>query len=446
MSDRRTVAIWTLPETGHLNPTLRLADTLVSRGHRVVYVAPAMIRPTIEAAGHEVTGWFDELYDEAWQSRISGGGTLDRRRAITERYARIAAELGRRGAAPILGDIAPDVLVADVQEPLLALVAARDGLPIVVMNTSLPQTRDPGVPPTRGSVGLQAEGHRRLDPRLAWWVFRSKRTASALAARALRAEPPYASTTRFARSLGLARGTLDPWTVYYPQLDDRPELVLCPAAFDVERAPRPLRYYVESERRGSVPPLPDGLLPPGDGPLVYCSLGTRAYRTDRTPTLFRAVLDAVAAHPERRLVLSLGQHLTPDQLGTLPANVTAHRSVPQLALLGHAAAMVTHGGLGTVKECVLAGVPMVVVPLSHDQHANAALVERHGLGSVADLDTLTRASIERQLDDLLTSSAVGGAIATMQQRFRAVEDDDLGADVVAAVAAGAALPPNPGRR
>ena len=89
---------------------------------------------------------------------------------------------------------------------------------------------------------------------------------------------------------------------------------------------------------------------------------------------------------------------------------------------------------------------MLVVPLSHDQHANAALVERHGLGSVADLDSLTGASIERQLDDLLASSAIDEAIGTMQRRFRAVEDDDLGADVVAAVATGAALPPNPGRR
>ncbi|MEZ5248900.1 MAG: hypothetical protein R2713_06715 [Ilumatobacteraceae bacterium] len=40
------------------------------------------------------------------------------------------------------------------------------------------------------------------------------------------------------------------------------------------------------------------------------------------------------------------------------------------------------------------------------------------LGSVADLDSLTGAPIERQLDDLLAPSAIDEAIGTMQRRFR----------------------------
>jgi rhamnosyltransferase subunit B len=41
---------------------------------------------------------------------------------------------------------------------------------------------------------------------------------------------------------------------------------------------------------------------------------------------------------------------------------------------------VHHGGLGSVSLALAAGTPQIAVPLGHDQHDNAARLERLGVG------------------------------------------------------------------
>ena len=53
---------------------------------------------------------------------------------------------------------------------------------------------------------------------------------------------------------------------------------------------------------------------------------------------------------------------------------------PTRQVLREAAAVVTHGGHGTVIKTLAAGVPMVVMPLGRDQLDNAARVAHHGAG------------------------------------------------------------------
>lgn len=63
-----------------------------------------------------------------------------------------------------------------------------------------------------------------------------------------------------------------------------------------------------------------------------------------------------------------------------PADWLVREFLPQVALLGGAAAAVTHGGNNSVTEAMTAGVPLVVLPFSTDQFAGAAALERAGLG------------------------------------------------------------------
>lgn len=438
------IAIWTLPEPGHLTPTLRIAGTLQERGHDVRFIAPPPMRERISTAGFPVVPWFDDRYDDAWTQRTTEGSVVRRRRAITERYAGIAAALRRGdGTAVELDRFAPDVVVADVNEPLIGFLAHRRGIPVVVLNTSLPQTSDPGVPPLRATGTARTDRLGRLATDLAWRRFRAERVLGAALARPLGAEPPYRLTERFAADIGLTPHDLDRRTVFYPQLRHRPELVLCPEAFDLPRPHRPLRYYVESMRPGSpvaADPLP---LPPGDAPLVYCSLGTQRYRGDETPAFFRAVVTAFRDRADRRVLLSLGRHLTPAELGPLPDHIVACPSVPQVAVLGHTSAMVTHGGLGTVKECITAGVPMVVLPLAVDQEGNAARVAHHRLGRVGTLGAATAPQLAAWVDEVIGSAPIAAALDATRREFELVERRDTGADVVEAVGRRRPLPPNP---
>ena len=64
----------------------------------------------------------------------------------------------------------------------------------------------------------------------------------------------------------------------------------------------------------------------------------------------------------------------------MPANVRVERWVPQADLMPHVAAMVCHGGSGTVTMGLAGGVPMAVVPLFADQPWNAERVDAVGAG------------------------------------------------------------------
>jgi len=116
-----------------------------------------------------------------------------------------------------------------------------------------------------------------------------------------------------------------------------------------------------------------------DAPLVYLTLGTVAPQFGFFPGLYRAAIDALATLPVRVLVTT-GRGHDPADLGPLPARVHAERWVPQAAVMPHTAAMVCHGGFGTVRAGLAAGVPLAVLPLFADQPDNARRVVELGAG------------------------------------------------------------------
>ncbi|MRX43101.1 nucleotide disphospho-sugar-binding domain-containing protein [Agromyces kandeliae] len=77
------------------------------------------------------------------------------------------------------------------------------------------------------------------------------------------------------------------------------------------------------------------------------------------------------------------------ELGDLPRDWLVRGYLPQVRLLGEAAAAVTHGGNNSVTEAIGSGVPLVVLPFSTDQFAGAAAVEAAGFGVVLDPNTAT---------------------------------------------------------
>ena len=150
---------------------------------------------------------------------------------------------------------------------------------------------------------------------------------------------------------------------------------------------------------------------PGDGePLVYVSFGsvTAGAHLPFYPALYRAAIDALAPLPARFL-LTVGEERDHAELGALPPNVTVERWVPQGEVLPSAAAVVTHGGLGSTLGALAHGVPLVVLPLfSLDQWFNAAAVARAGAGVALDGERHTRRGVD--LPDAATLAALQPAV------------------------------------
>ena len=74
--------------------------------------------------------------------------------------------------------------------------------------------------------------------------------------------------------------------------------------------------------------------------------------------------------------MSVGKAVDTADLGAVPANFTVAQFVPQLAILDEADLFITHGGMNSINEAVMAGVPMVVVPNTIEQAVNALRVEQ----------------------------------------------------------------------
>jgi MGT family glycosyltransferase len=172
-------------------------------------------------------------------------------------------------------------------------------------------------------------------------------------------------------------------------------------------------------------PLP-GWWANDDAPLVYATFGTVAAGVPFAAAAFRTVVEALADLPVRLLV-TVGDNGTPSAWPALPPNVHVERWVPQQDVLAHAAAMVCHGGTGTVLGGLAAGVPMVVVPQFADQPDNAERVAAVGAGiSVGNGDTApaTAQELRTAVAAVLTEPSYRKAAGAMAEEIAALPPVD----------------------
>jgi rhamnosyltransferase subunit B len=107
-----------------------------------------------------------------------------------------------------------------------------------------------------------------------------------------------------------------------------------------------------------------------------------------------------------------------DQIpGRLPPSVRSIDEAPFGLLFGRAAAVVHHGGIGTLAQGLRAGVPQLVMPMILDQHDNAARLRRLGLSEWLPPRRFLDRAVARKLRWLLDSPAVASACRATRDRF-----------------------------
>lgn len=80
-----------------------------------------------------------------------------------------------------------------------------------------------------------------------------------------------------------------------------------------------------------------------------------------------------------------------DELPGKPSNVKISKWFPQQDILGHnnIKVFVTQGGLQSVEEAMVNGVPIVGIPFFADQRFNVRRIEQLEIGVYVDFETLT---------------------------------------------------------
>lgn len=193
-----------------------------------------------------------------------------------------------------------------------------------------------------------------------------------------------------------------------------PACVLAPPAFAAPDSAGPNLHYTEAALFPGTP----GAAPQAteDRPIVLASLGSQARSYPGAGWFMAAVCYAARACPDFRFVVST----CGINLGDLSAGTEPLATVPQRQLLERAAVMITHGGLGSVKECIWHQVPMLVAPQAYDQPDNAERVVRHGLGLRLGPGA-GPAEIEQGIRALSGDPEFRGRLARMSASFRDCE-------------------------
>lgn len=129
-----------------------------------------------------------------------------------------------------------------------------------------------------------------------------------------------------------------------------------------------------------------------DAPFIYVSFGSFLSVRDDVLAVVASALRTLGL----RAAIAIGSG-SRAALGAVPDSWLVREFLPQVTLLQHAAAAVTHGGNNSVTEAMTYGVPLVVLPFSTDQFAGAAALERCGFGVALAPNTLT---VEPMIDAL----------------------------------------------
>lgn len=351
---------------GNVPPQLGLARGLVERGHDVRVLTEDCLAEEVAAVGAR----FEPLV--AAPNRVSRDEDLvadSEARTPLGAFARARDRVIMGPAAAYAQDTraalergAVDAVVSDYMlfGPPIAAESAGVPVALIVHNTYIvPESGKPapgpGFLPARGALGRA----------------RDRATSRAFLALFNRGLP--------AVNRARAQNGLPPLRHILDQLDhvDR-ILVLTSESFDFHGDAHPphLRYvgpvlaepqWVEDWRS----PWPQG----DTRPLVVVSLSSTYMAQE--PLLARTIhglgrLDA-------RILVTSGPVIDPSSLPTA-ANTAVVRSAPHAQLFPQAAAVVTHAGLGTVTRALVAGVPLVCLPMGRDQLDVAARVVHAGAG------------------------------------------------------------------
>lgn len=415
------IGFFPLQETSHVNATFALAKQLRARGHRVCYLAPLDFEEHIRAQGLEFMPFSPELFPKGFQRQIMSAPG-----AAGQLWERAFGMLCRGELDEVVKDSRFDLFIVDTWAQQLALIAHKVGVPVILLSPTLPATRDRRVPPATEAIVPDSPAGR-LKVRLWWYKYDLRRLKLYLK----REAPGYVRPMRtLAASANYPLRQFDT-SGPSPIMKLFPELVLSPEAFDLPRARKDRRIHyvgalVDLNRTENVP-FPEEWLQ-RDKKLIYCALGMLSYRFAGAKDFLRLIIDAVAPKRDWQLVMATGEHLSGGEFGPLPANVTLVAKAPQLRILKRADLIITHGGLNTIKESILLGVPMIIFPWSRP--VNAVRVAYHKLGLVGEVDRASVAQIQTMIDTIDKDPSFKARVEAMRQKFLEVERAEVGVKLV----------------
>jgi rhamnosyltransferase subunit B len=353
----------TIGSSGDVHPVIGLGRALTARGHQVTVITNEYFREQIADLGLGFIPLGTKAEAEAlmgdprlWHPRKGFGSIIEL--ALLPNVARLYRIIEAQRGPGLVVAATTLCLGARVAQEKLGVPTATIHLQPSVMRSHFDNGR-------LGPFDMGPAMPRFIKSALFWVMdrFYSERLIS-----------PGLNAFRATLGLAPARGIFSSY-IHSPQL----VLGLFPEWFAPPQPDWPARThltgFVLQDAGGEPGPQADAeaFLAAGPPPLLVTPGSAAMDRTE----FFRRTVDACGPAGVRAMLVT--NH--PGQLPrTLPPGIQAFAYLPFSRVLPRCAAIIHHGGIGTLAQAIKAGVPQLIVPNAHDQPDNGQRIGRLGLG------------------------------------------------------------------
>jgi len=210
-----------------------------------------------------------------------------------------------------------------------------------------------------------------------------------------------------------------------------PRAYLCPAAFEI-----PGLLSRDADVHYAEPSIYNDFSVSGDRPReprrphVLVTFGTQSIMHKNALARLRLIIELAAAFPETDFTVACGRGIFPPYENDATRNIKILESVPQLELLRRSDMFITHGGLSSIKESIISGVPLLVLPTVFDQPFNAIRVEAHGIGAAIFPEELTSTALTAAFLRVRQSTAIREKLSYLQNVFIAEQENRKAASLI----------------
>jgi len=392
-----------IPAHGHMNPSLPLVQELVNHGETIVYYTGEEFREKVETAGAEF-----RTYESLGKAIRFQFGYYDARSPNMVMMARMMIQFTEDVLPPLLDVLRreqPDYILHDFTCIWGSLAAEILAIPAVAIIPQFP-------------INYQT----RPDPYPGMWRDLLWNFVAGI--------PHMGPFRRIARRISAAYETRPITLMNFMSNHESLNIVFTSRYFQPNADDFDDSFVFVGP---SIAPRDETIDFPLDfpahctGPRVYISLGTTILTAN--VAFYRACFQAFG-DTDKRVILSAGRWTDPESLADAPSNFIIRPYVPQLEILKLADVFITHGGMGSVSEGLLYGVPLIVIPQMADQPFVAQRVKRLGAGYVLYRQPSRPAELNRLVDAIVADKSVHAECNRIAASFKEAGGFVRAADVI----------------
>jgi MGT family glycosyltransferase len=374
------VWFFNIPFHGHVNPTLPFIHELVKRGDELTYFSTRAFEDRIQATGADFRG-YENLYTFEGSRKVSH----------IVHHASLVAEATHALLPEVLSAVEqerPDYMIFDMSAPWGEIASRRFNIPAVASFPHLPfywrtilndwRVTRKGLQSIRPGYGYWRQLQRQIARIVKDFKLRDPQDINVLSSSA---ELNIVFSSRYFQSY--AKHFDDSYLYVGPEIDRN-------------RQDESITIARESEQK-----------------LIYIAVGT-VYQANLE--FFQKCMQAFN-NKRYAVIMSVGRAIDPGALGEIPNNFSVAQFVPQLAVLKDADVFITHGGMNSISESVMYGVPMIVVPNTVEQSLNAARVEQLQGGVYLEQDSLTVENLQSTIDRVLADPEFRNGLERIKKSF-----------------------------